>query len=267
LSKITSRVCTPTSHSNIPAGWKLFTNVRPERRADIPDGLDALDLDSQVNIICSGGLRLGRRREWLLGAPPKIVVTGLENEDVIKLDGDVVTLANDGTLQTNGHLFEPGPHSVEAGGHRTTFEIVEPQISHPTFATRLDTSHCVTLPPGRWTLLGAVPGQMIGPIMAGRRGVIFRADFDPVWAISVGTGPGAVVVNIKVISPQPDQVKRFKSKRRASLQHWASQIYDAVVRRPVLNSLFPAVSGDRITAVWTEYVKIAKQIRREWRNS
>jgi hypothetical protein len=266
LRQITNSVCTPISHPNIPIGWALFTDVRPQRRANVPDGLDALDLDTQVNIICSGGLRVGRRREWLAGAPPNIVITGLERGDEVKVDGIVVMLSQDGIVQRNGHSFEPGIHSIEAGGQRTTFEIVEPQIGNKV-PLRPNPVRYVTLPQGQWTLIGAVPGEASGLITAGRQGVIRAPDFDPIWAISVGSGPGALVLSLKIPPRAPHSVVRLRPKREPGAQRWVGVVYEAAIRRPHLNSLFPTESNDQINTIWAAYVRIAKQIKREWRNS
>lgn len=268
LSASAGRICTPISHPNIPSGWKLFTNVLPEREIEIPDGLDALDLDTQVNIICSGGLRLGRRREWLAGAPPKkIVITGLEKSDIVRMDGQEVSLSEDGVIQTNGHLFEPGLHTIEAAGHRTTFEIVEPEISAAITPTRLDSARLVTLPSGRWTLIGSVPGEISGPIVAGRLGAICKPDFDPAWAISVGAGPGAIVASIEPEPPLPYQLRSFKPKRASQVQYWATLIYDAAVRRPEFSSLRSTSNDEQIRTIWPEYVGVAKKIKRQWRKA
>jgi hypothetical protein len=266
LSLITNSTCSPISHPNIPLGWKLFANVRPQRRAEIPKGLDALDLDTQVSIICSGGLRVGRRREWLAGAPPKIVVTGLEEGDVVRVDGHIAVLSEDGFVQRNGHSFEPGVHLVEAGGQRTSFEIVNARIGDIS-PLRLESRRYVTLPQGRWALLGAMPGEASGLISVGRHGLMHTAEFDPVWAVSVRSGPGAVVVSLKASPSPPHPVARFGSKRAAAVQRWVNLVYDAAIRRPNLNSLFPTVIGDQITNAWGTYVKVAKQIKRDWRNS
>jgi hypothetical protein len=195
------------------------------------------------------------------------VITGLESNDAIKLDGDPVSLSDDGTIKTNGHLSEPGVHFVEAGGRRSTFEIVEPRIKNTALPTRLRSADCITLPQGRWVLFGAVPGETSGSVTVGHQGAMCKVDFDPVWAINVGAGPGAIVLSIKVIPPRPIQVVGVESRRRDRLQHWATQVYDAAVRRPDLKSLLPSVNGDQIKTMWMEYVRIAKQIKRQRRRS
>ena len=264
LRASTGRHCTPVSDPHLPAGWRLFANIKPENRVDIPDGLEALALASDVDIICVGGLRLGRRNEWLVGAPPRIIVTGLEKNEVAKLDGQVVGIGEDGVLQVNGHLLDPRVHVIDAGGLQRKIEIVEPRIG---CRTRLDhvhpNAHYLTLPAGRWYLVGPVPGQTSGPIECPRPGRICNADFDPVWAISFGAGPGANVIAIQRDPLPPGPITYVEATSRPRLRQWAYIIYSASIRRPKFVSLLPNSDNRSIVAIWKMYMRSARQIKRQ----
>ena len=262
LRATTGRPCTPMIHPSLPAGWRLFTDIKPSHRVDVPEGLDMLGLASKADIVCVGGLRLGRRREWLAGAPPKIIVSGLDTNDVAKVDGQVVSIGEDGVLQTNGYLFVPGTHTVEAGPVRRTIDIVEPLVGSAHKSNGFDSRvHYATLPPGRWYLVGAIPGQITARQEAGRSGRICKAEFDPVWAISVDAGPGATLVSI---NPLPVAAVEGKWISTRGLQ-WVSIVYSAGMRRPKIGSLLPNSDQMAINAIWKGYVRAARQIKREWR--
>jgi hypothetical protein len=268
LRATTGRQCTPVSDPHLPARWRLFANIKPEHRVDIPDGLEALTLASDVDIICVGGLRLGRRSEWLVGAPPKIIVTGLDKNEVAKLDGQVVRIDEDGVLQVNGHLLDPRVHVIDAGGLQRKIEIVEPRIGCRTRLNDLDPdAHYLTLPAGQWYLVGPVPGQATGPIECLRPGRICNTDFDPVWAISFGAGPGANVIAIQRDPQPPRPITDVKVISPPHLQRWADIIYSASIRRPKFVSLLPNSDSRPIEAVWKMYMRSARQIKRQKRRS
>ena len=261
------RTCSPISYAGLPRGWSLFVNVLPTRKVDVPTGLDALSLASEVDIICTGGLRLGRRREWLAGAPPKIIVTGLEQNEVARIDGEVVSVNEDGALQTNGHLLGPGVHSIEAGNVQRTVEIVEPRIDSRTPLSALDReAHHVTLPAGQWYVIGASPDQATGRIESVRPGKICKVNFEPVWAISVGGGPGARVICIPLTPAPPVLPTNRKPVPTSHLRQWVAIVYDAAMRRPQFASLLPNADQALIDDVWKKYASLARRIKRQWRS-
>jgi hypothetical protein len=267
LRASTGGPCSGVSYPNLPRGWRLFTNIRPDHEVDVPEGLDALSLANEVDIICAGGLRLGRRRRWLAGAPPKIIVTGLEKDELVKVDGHTVNVNEDGVLQLNGVSLGPGDHVIDAGSLERTIEIAEPQIrpleQQNGFEAR---EHYVALPAGRWYLVGAVPGQITGCIEVRRGGTICKANFDLVWAINVGAGPGATVASIERVPLSP-AVTDLKSISTRHLQQWVSIIYDAAIRRPRLASLLPNSDAMLIDAVWKQYRRLAQNTKRQWRSN
>ena len=259
--------CSPISYAGLPRGWSLFVNVRPTQKVDVPAGLDALNLASEVDIICTGGLRLGRRREWLAGAPPKIIVTGLEQDEIVRIDGEVVSASEDGALQINGHLIGPGVHTIDAGSVQRTIELVEPRIDSRRPLSAFDRqAHHVTLPVGQWYVIGASPDQTMGPIESGRPGKICKVNFDPVWAISVGGGPGARVICIPLIPAPPALPTDRKPVPTLYLRQWVAIIYDAAMRRPKFASLLPNADQTLIDNVWKQYASLARRIKRQWRS-
>jgi hypothetical protein len=267
LGASVGRTCTPISHAGLPDGWRLFLNVRPTHKIDVPAGLDALNVASETDIICTGGLRLGRRREWLAGAPPKILVTGLEQNEIVRIDGAAVHTSEDGALQMDGHLLGPGVHIIDAGRAQRTIEIVEPRIGLPRSLSGFDRQvHYVTLPVGQWYVIGASPEQTTGRIEAGRPGKICKVDFNPVWAISVGGRPGANVICIPLVPVPPALAVTRKSAPPPSLRRWISIIYDAAIRRPKFASVLPNSDRILINDVWRQYARLARRTKRQWRS-
>jgi hypothetical protein len=266
LAATSGRACAASSHPNVPGGWRLFANIVPQHRVDVPNELEGLDLDSQISVVCSGGLRLGRRREWLLGAEPKsITVSGVDQSTVVTIDNESVPLSQDGTVVTDGRMFGRGVHTIEAGGYRASFEVVEPELNVPVSQAEVGAAGPVVLPPGKWTVVGANPGEISGVLDAGRQGAIFRPGFIAVWAVRVGAGPGAVVVSVAALPLRFSQLNERGRAPAGRIQLWASLIYSAAVRRPDLRALSSHAEAGAISLLWREYVKAAKTIKRQWR--
>ena len=77
LSTISQQRCVSFNHPGLPEGWRLFTGIKPQRRGETPPaGLEALAVEAAVDLIPTGGLRLGSRWAWLNGAPPGLLVAG-----------------------------------------------------------------------------------------------------------------------------------------------------------------------------------------------
>lgn len=111
LEEISSRSFNPIRDKRLPDGWCLFRDVKAERYvADVRSGLESLYVESTVDIVLSGGLRLGKKSAWLLGAPPRLIITGLQEGQQPKINGVPVTIAEDGTLVDLSHLMHPGIH-------------------------------------------------------------------------------------------------------------------------------------------------------------
>jgi len=266
LSTVSSQRCIPAALSGLPAGWCLFLNIRPQTRGRRPpDELAALEVEAVVDLIPSGGLRLGTRWAWLAGAPPRLAVVGLEARDSVTLDGMVLSVGEDGSLATDDYLARPGMHIIEAAGMRRRIEIVEPQA--PPSPLRPNSSMAaLALPRGNWTILGAVPGQIAVPVARSHRGVLAWCGFRPVWAVEVGAGPGARVLCLCADPPPPMRSTRLhhRSPSRCDLR-WTSSIYDASIRRTVPRAADGRPCTAAVRARWAEYGQTARQIKRAFR--
>ena len=69
LSEVAQDLLRPVSHSLLPNGWSMFRDVSARVHVEAPAGLDALEVAPNIELIVSGGLRLGRTWSWLTGAP------------------------------------------------------------------------------------------------------------------------------------------------------------------------------------------------------
>ncbi|MBI4502887.1 MAG: hypothetical protein HY700_17205 [Gemmatimonadetes bacterium] len=267
LSEVSQQRCASLNHPNVPDGWRLFAGFRPQRRLDAPGGLEALAVESSVDLVPEGGLRLGSRWAWVAGAAPRLVVAGLTAGDQVTIDGDPVMVADDGELAAEGRLGRPGTHVVEVGGTRRWIEIVEPTVRNASLPLdRQGTA--VALPPGSWTLVGATPGEVTNPVCRSRGGAVALCSFSAVWAIDVGAGPGATVLCLGSNPSLPARVERFPSRGRAarSALSWASTIYNAAIRRPRMTLLHTDEVGAEVKETWAVYSRWAREIKRRFRS-
>ncbi len=269
LSAISGQRCVPLNHPGLPDGWRLFTGIKPQRRDEAPPaGLEALAVEAAVDLIPTAGLRLGSRWAWLAGAPPRLIVAGLEVGERVTIDGEPVAVAEDGTLAGDGHLARPGTHIIEAAGLRRRVEIMEPEVRRRS--PERDTSRtAVALPRGSWTLLGAMPGEVAVPAFRSRAGAVALCAFPAVWAVEVAAGPGARVLCLSTKSPSPGRMPRFAAYGPVgrNLQVWASAVYSAAIRRPHMKTLNGQACGPEARSVWAEYAQAARDIKRQFRRA
>jgi hypothetical protein len=268
LSTISQQRCIPINYPGLPEGWRLFTGIKPRRQGEIPPaGLEALAVEAAVDLIPAGGLRLGSRWAWVLGAPPRLIVAGLDVGARVTIDGELVAVADDGTLADSGALTRPGTHIIEAAGLRRRVEITEPEVPSQPW-TPPPSRTVLALPRGSWTLIGAVPGEVALPVFRSPTGAVVSSVFPVVWAVESGAGAGARVLCLSVPPPPPSRVMRFAPNGPGgrSLQ-WASAIYNATIRRPRMATLDgqPCRLGD--CNVWAEYAQTARDIKRRFRRT
>jgi hypothetical protein len=268
LSAISQQRCITINYPGLPEGWRLFTGIKPQRQGETPPaGLEALAVEAAVDLIPAGGLRLGSRWAWVLGAPPRLIVAGLDVGERVTIDGEPVAVADDGTLAGNGALARPGTHIIEAAGLRRRVEITEPEVPSQPW-TPPPARTVLALPRGSWTLVGAVPGEVALPVFRSPTGAVVSSVFPVVWAVESGAGPGARVLCLSVPAPPPSRVMRFApyGPGGRSLQ-WASAIYNAAIRRPRMTTLDgqPCRLGD--CTVWAEYAQAARDIKRRFRRA
>jgi hypothetical protein len=190
LNTITSSRCEARSHRELPEGWCLFSDLIIERYPEfVPPELSTLDIESNVDIITVGGLKLGRRNAWLLGAHPRLIVTGLEKGQQPMIDGQAVAITGDGLLvDEDNALSRPGIHTIEIGSFSKQIEIVEPEVNNVSIGwvfDRPNTSHQIALPQGAWQLIGATPGELFEARSDVWNGFIADCPFQPIWAVSI----------------------------------------------------------------------------------
>jgi hypothetical protein len=275
LSHVAERQCSPLRHQDLPVGWSLFAGVVARRVAPAPGGLESLDVQSNIGLIPSGGIRLGKRWSWLQGAPPKLIVTGSEPGLTVTVDGNPATVDDDGILLVPESSSAVGSHVVQVGPLRRTVEIVEPSLGANSSAASADSTRAIAraliaLPPGMWTVVGSVPGQIARPKYAHRGGTIVECSFCPSWAIRLGPSRGATVLNVFAGIPSTPGAPSRRSVSALSSREvidWTSAIYDAAVRHPRLDSLVAACDPSSVGASWRAYARYAGQIKRVIRGS
>lgn len=190
LSTITSSRPECTRNQQLPDGWSLFSKLKIERCPEfLPPELFTLDVESNVDIITIGGLKLGRKNAWLLGSPPRLIVTELENGQKPTIDGQAVAITNDGLLIDEDNAFSrPGIHTIEIGSFSKRIEIIEPEVSNVSTGwvfSHTDISNQIVLPQGSWKLIGAIPGELFEARSDSWNGFIVNCPFPAIWAVSI----------------------------------------------------------------------------------
>ena len=268
LSEVAQGLLSAESHSLLPNGWSMFRDFSARIPVEVPAGLEALEVDPNIELIVAGGLRIGRSRSWLTGAPPQILVSGMEAHDRVRVNGASVGVSASGKLLAGGVLTEPGEYLIEAGSRRRRIEIERPQVSVQSQAglrESLDAgrSRRIALPHGSWTLIGNSPDQICYLHGNFFRGTVGSCPFHPIWAVQVGAGPGAVVAVAAYPSPpRMLSLRRLTKQTRTLIEQWSSVVYAAHIRRPSFVGLYGAVPDEGIVDVWRNYAALAKEIKR-----
>ncbi|NLX97562.1 MAG: hypothetical protein GXY83_15445 [Rhodopirellula sp.] len=270
LSEVAQARLNAVNHPSLPQGWSIIRDFTAQVHVEAPGGLESLEVDSNVNLVVSGGLRIGRRWSWVAGAPPGVLVTGLEAGQRATVNGAPVGVSPAGELMTNGLLDEPGEYLIEAGRVRRRIEVLNPQVPvHPPNPTSGSTGamSCrpvrIALPKGSWTLIGAAPGEVCRSRSASVRGSLASCPFRPLWAVQVGAGPGAsVAVLARPQLPRRFTLRGLNRSRRRDCERWAGVIYDANIRRPHFLTLCAVVPKEEVKCTWKQYAAAAKEIKR-----
>ena len=268
LSEVAQDLLCPVSHSLLPNGWSMFRDVSAHVHVEAPSGLEALEVDPNIELIVSGGLRIGRTWSWLTGAPPRIFASGMEGQDRITVNGASVGVGASGELLAGGIFHQPGEYLVEAGSHRRRIEMVRPQVSVQSGAERgesLDAtrSRRIALPGGSWSLIGKFPNEVCYSHGEFFQGTIASCPFDPSWAVQVGSGPGAVVaVAAHPSLPRMLSLCGLTRQTRKLIEQWINIVYAAHIRHPRFVGLNGTAPDDGIVNVWRNYVTLAKEIKR-----
>jgi len=271
LTDVAHQSCLPFRHPSVPEGWQLFTGFRVQRRVSAPASLEALAIEETVNLVPSGGLRLGGRWAWLAGAPPQLGVTGIERGQPVMIDGEQVAVSEDGTLDIDGRLSRPGVYIVETSGLRRRIEIVEPALTATASlaSSAARATNVVALPPGSWCLLGAVPGEVATPAFQTEHGAVAACPFKAVWAIEIHSGHAARVLCLSLAHAGYNHSQRLPVRGTAArlLSSWISTIYDAATRRVPVERLDGAANGQEVARAWSEYAQAARDIKRRIRKA
>ncbi len=271
LSSVAQRRCDSIRSRDLPPGWNLFLSVTPVRHDAVPEGLEALTVDTTVDVIPSGGFRIGRRWTWLDCGPPQLRVSGLQPGSSARIDGEQVEVGIDGLIKSNGRLSTKGAHVIEADGVQKTIEIVTPEMSQPSrpsdpSAATSATGRLLALPVGLWTIVGANPSETLQIRAEYRSGILATCSFNPVWAIQVGSGPGASVIYLEdAVAPSLSTPGR--KERHAHSEPWTSVIYNAHLRRPQLSSVKSGLDASLIVELWRQYVHRVRRLKRMRRSA
>lgn len=267
LSAISKQTCRAISDPNLPSGWVLFSGLVPRQSIPPPAGLESLAVDSGIEVVLSGGLRVGRRSAWIIGAPPRILVTGLDPSETVTLDGDPVRTTTDGFLHDIEKLSEVGEHVVAAGAVRRRIETLEPSMdTQPEDQVSLSSGgSVVALPSGHWTLIGQTVGEVAWAKSHILGGTLAQSNFEPVWAIQVGAGPGAAVISVGPLTrPKPFIMPKSVSRRQYSqIRSWISTVHTAAIRRPRVHAKGSAMQDNTLAELWIDYAAEAKRAKRK----
>jgi hypothetical protein len=260
LKKITDQSCAAVRSPGLPLGWVLFLNILPLRRLDYPPlQLDPLDVETETNILPVGGLRL-RRRQWLIGAPPGIFISGARSNLMPTIDGEVVEVSADGQLIDDGRLAERGLHIIKAERESLRLEITEPYVPAPDSADDggiIPRGTLAALPLGHWSLIGAESNEVMH--FAGRSwsGVIARTPFKAVWAVNRNNTAEAKVVCLESPPPPPlDLAPGANLNQLKFAEQWALAVLSSSATTPRIGC-FTGASYAQLQRSWRSYVSAA----------
>jgi hypothetical protein len=268
LSDVAQQPLKAVRHPSMPNGWCIVRDFKPEVYIAAPTGLEVLEVDPNIDLLVSGGLRIGRRWSWLAGAPPSILVSGLDIGEGVKLNGVPIEVNINGELMVDGKIAEPGEYLLEAGRTRRRIEVLAPQMTVRYGLNRWGAEDSnrpekIALPRGSWTLVGASPGEVWRLGGVSMWGTLASCPFHPIWAVQVAAGPGAqVAVLAKPEPPKEFDVRRVSRSAHSKWEQWASVIYNANIRRPCFYGVDGMVSIEIMQLLWRQYAEAAKQIKR-----
>lgn len=277
LNSVSGEEVRPRRDDTLPIGWCLFTGVRPVSVAPPPSGLERLAVESDVRVVCEGGLRLGRRWTWLEGAPAQVRVIGSRTGLVVTIGGQEAELDDEGYLST-ALLGERGEHVIEIGNRIRRKASVLPGQVHPDcqpWPAAGESRTPIALPEGEWFVVGSEPGEVLGTSIPPGGATVCPA-FGATWAIRVGAGVGATAIHLHDrLNGEPEEQYGIKMRtgdrggagRRirsgdAAASTWAETIYQANVRRPMVGCGF-GCSHAEVVKAWRQTTKVARTWKRQ----
>lgn len=235
----------------LPHGWRAVDRIRiTEQLTDTLPGLEALEVDSAVELVVRGGLRVGRRAEWLAAFPPSVYVSGVSPE--VTIDGDIVRVAADGHLEWRRQAMTPGEHLIVAGRSCKRISLVEARLA-PSLPSMLQrepmASYPVGLAKGGWTLLGESTEATLRLSLSTQQ--VVDVPFEPVWALSNSC---ALFLLDRQAEPQ-----HFAN---ANAREWMNSILEAARRDVAVATISPGAAQDA-TRSWSTFRIVAERIERQ----
>ncbi len=265
LNEVTGCRCESLDSQDLPRGWLLFRDIVPVHPILAPPQLEAIDVEVETNIIPVGGLRISRRR-WIVGAPPHIFVSGGRgSEERPTINGEEVDVDADGRLIDEGRLAAIGAYTIAAGrGKPEHIEVVEPDVPHSDDAETTvgrPSGAFVALPPGRWTLIGAAFNEILHCTSQSSHGVVVRAPFRAVWAVSRSQTLNAKIVCLDTSLPSPTPLSVIANPVQLQLAgQWATVAHTPNSPHPRIGCLTAITDADKVHKVWREYAAVAHSL-------
>jgi hypothetical protein len=134
--------------AEVPVGWEVFSlQVREVVQPAVYEGRFGKLLARQEVVRLVGGLRLGRRDQWMAGAGPTLEVLEPLDRTAIEIDGEQVENRNGVVTAVEApKLNEVGWHRISVNGREVrSFSVVE-----PTRTTVAATAAWVQTDPAAW---------------------------------------------------------------------------------------------------------------------
>lgn len=264
LEVLTGKPVRPRSDDTIPSGWCLFTEVRATNDCAPPPGMENLGLESSLVLIPDGGLRLGRRWQWLESAPARLTVLGAHRGLSATIDSRQIELDESGRMN-NDLLHSAGQHVIEIGNRLRQRVSVLKGIASPycrPWVNASEESCAIPVPSGNWALLGTLPGQL-ATVSAPAEGALVLCTFSVQWAVRVTGGVGAMALHIHHGTDTTAVEKTRQSLRVLTLKSasWAGIIYQTGVRHPLFRCL-NGCSQEQLETAWGLLMEAARHVKR-----
>ncbi len=260
----------------VPQRWIALRDVKPTAAIslDLGDNLfNAVKPTPDIEIELEGGVCL-RHQIWLAGYPPTIKLFGGSNSaQKVFIDGKEADDLGDG-LVIDGYDL-PGPHTVHCDGLPVSrsysveepseswdrwpaYQFTQADICGPLVCARDASKVLLSVPMTNPLLIGAEPGQVFR--CPSRSVSVWKGyvPFDPVWAL-----PSQPLIcdkkTARIIQLNDARVvnKGAKPKRTPT---WCNALLDASRKGLSLQN-----GSLEAKALWVEYKKVARNIRRAWK--
>jgi hypothetical protein len=205
-----------------------------------------------VELVARGGLRVGRRAEWLDEAPPQVFVSGPAPQ--VTIDGISARVRPDGKVDWQRQATTPGAHIVAAGRSYKRVSLVAPQLAEslaPLLVQQPSETFPLGLARGTWTVLGDSPLKVSQQDLTIQQ--VVKVPFEPVWAVRNGCALFLADREVDVV----DAVDAGSERHHV----WASAILNAVERRAPIATIDPK-AAQHATDSWAIFRSIAERIGR-----